>query len=145
MCIRDRFKFRLASIKKLKEYIEKQCKDEFARCLTNLYLAQEQQRRTEENIKFMEEEISGMQQGVLNLPNLIISQDYLSFLHEELVRQKQVVAEKKEELEIARSKLMEAMKNRKIMDKLEEKQYQQYIYEQDKKEQALLDDFAGRR
>lgn len=93
----------------------------------------------------MEEEISGMQQGVLNLPNLIISQDYLSFLHEELVRQKQVVAEKKEELEIARSKLMEAMKNRKIMDKLEEKQYQQYIYEQDKKEQALLDDFAGRR
>ena len=36
------FKFRLASIKKLKEYIEKQCKDEFARCLTNLYLAQEQ-------------------------------------------------------------------------------------------------------
>lgn len=121
------FKFRLASIKKLKEYIEKQCKDEFARCLTNLYLAQEQQRRTEENIKFMEEEISGMQQGVLNLPNLIISQDYLSFLHEELVRQKQVVAEKKEELEIARSKLMEAMKNRKIMDKLEEKQYQQYI------------------
>ncbi|MFY9174740.1 MAG: flagellar export protein FliJ [Peptococcia bacterium] len=139
------FKFRLASIKKLKEYIEKQCKDEFARCLTNLYLAQEQQRRTEENIKFMEEEISGMQQGVLNLPNLIISQDYLSFLHEELVRQKQVVAEKKEELEIARSKLMEAMKNRKIMDKLEEKQYQQYIYEQDKKEQALLDDFAGRR
>lgn len=139
------FKFRLASIKKLKEYLEKRCKDEFARCLTNLHLAQEKQRRIELGIQLIEEEISTLQQGVLDLPQLIVSQNYLRFLQEELVRQKAIVAEKKEELERARSKLMEAMKNRKIMDKLEEKQYEQYIYEQDKKEQALLDDLAGRR
>lgn len=139
------FKFRLASIKKLKEYQEKQCKDEMARCITNLFIAKEKQRRIEEMILQTEEEILRLQQGILDLPRIQVYHNYLSFLQDELVRQKAVVAKKKEELEIARSKLMEAMKNRKIMDKLEDKKYREYLYQQDKKEQALLDDLAGRR
>lgn len=139
------FKFRLESIKRLREYKEKQCRDIVARCLNSLRVAQEQQRLLEYKIQQSEEEILVLQVGVLDLVKLIISQEYLFYLQEQLVSQKAVVAEKKEELRVARSKLVEAMKDRKILDKLEEKQYQQYLYLQDKKEQALLDDLAGRR
>ncbi len=140
-----KFKFRLASIKKLREYKEKQCKDIVARCIANLILAQEKQKSIENKIKDTQEEILRQQQGLLDLPQLKILQDYLKYLHKELELQKAVVAEKKEELRVARSNLMEAMKKRKIMDKLEEKKYAQFLYEQDRKEQALLDDLAGRR
>lgn len=139
------FKFRLASIKRLREYAEKQCQDEVARCLTNLRRAQEQKRLLENRIQQTEGEILFLQQGVLDLSRLIINQDYLRYLQEQLELQKAVVTEKKEELRVARSKLMIAMKERKILDKLEEKQLQQYLYIQDKREQALLDDLAGRR
>lgn len=139
------FKFRLGSIKLLREYKEKQCKEEVGRCLTNLRLAREKKKKLEDRIAQKEEDILLIQEGRLNLPKLIISQEYLRYLHIQLELQKAVVAEKKEELRVNRAKLMEAMKTRKIMVKLEERQYQQYLYLQDKKEQALLDDLAGRR
>jgi len=139
------FKFRLASIKRLREYKEKQCKDEVARCLSNLRLAKAQQRLLENKIQQTEGEIFQLQQGVLDIPRLMLGQDYLGYLQERLELQKAVVAEKKEELGVARSNLMIAMKERKILDKLEEKQYLQYQYTQDKREQALLDDLASWR
>jgi len=139
------FKFRLDSIKRLREYIEKQCQDEVVRCLNALRLAQEQQQFLENRIKETEGDIARLQEGVLDISRLILYQDYLTYLQEQLELQKAVVAEKKEELRVARSKLMEAMKKRKILAKLEEKQYQQYLYLQDKKEQALLDELASRR
>lgn len=139
------FKFRLDSIKRLREYTEKQCQDEVVRCLNALRLAQEQQQFLENRIKETEGDIARLQEGVLDISRLILYQDYLTYLQEQLELQKAVVAEKKEELRVARSKLMEAMKKRKILAKLEEKQYQQYLYLQDKKEQALLDELASRR
>lgn len=139
------FKFRLDSIKRLRAYKEKQCQDEVVRCNKNLHLAEEQQKLLESKIWQTKEEILLLQQGVLDLPSLIISQEYLCYLQEQLESQKAVVARKKEELWVARSKLVDAIKDRKILDKIEEKQHQQYLYLQEKREQALLDDLAGRR
>ncbi len=53
-----------------------------------------------------------------------------------------MVEEKKQNLEAAKQKLVQAMKERKIIDKLHEKQYLRYCEEADKQEQNFLDEMA---
>lgn len=138
------FKFRLQSVLRLREYREKQCQDEVAKCLVALQAAQERQQELESILAEKEEEIKAIQVGPLDMNEIILHQDYLFYLKELLYQQKMLVVQKSQELHIARKRLVEAMKEKKILNKLEEKQLQKYIYQQDKREQATLDDLAHR-
>lgn len=139
------FRFRLASVLRLRIYKEKQCKDQVAKCIKELHFAELRRKEILAAIKQKEEDLLTIQIGKINLPDLVRHKEYLHYQRELLLVQKALVEDKKKVLQIARTKLIQAMKDRKILDKLQEKQYDDYLYIEDKKEQAVLDDLAGRR
>lgn len=67
---------------------------------------------------------------------------YLENLDVKIDNQKKVLNESKKTLEIKIKELIQCMTDRKIMEKLKEKAYQEYQDEANKKEQNLNDDFA---
>jgi len=129
----------------LREYKERMCRDKLGQCQTNLREAEDRENEIKDAITYLGDVIIRAQEGVIDLPRLKLKYNYLDYMKERLILQKGVVALRKQELEEARLKLYEAMKEKKILQKLREKKYRQYQYEQNRLEQVLLDDLAGRR
>ena len=139
------FKFRLASIMRLKEYNEQLCQDEVAKCLHLLRIALDYESELNEKLFNVESEITRIQEGKINIEEIMLQQSYKKYIKKLIVEQQRIVIEKQEQLYKAKQKLVEAMKDKKILEKLKEKKYQQYLYEQDKMEQALQDEIANRK
>lgn len=137
------FKFRLDAILRLKEYAEKQRRVELAQCLAAWEQAVGRENELQALILSLEDELKSQKEGTINLPFLLLRQDFLGHNRILLKEQKEVVAQRQGELQDARLRLNQAMRDRKILEKLKEKKYQQYLYEQEKKEQALQDELAS--
>lgn len=67
---------------------------------------------------------------------------FLNFLKEEITNQEQVVERCRQEMLIALHAAEEAMKNRKSVEKLREKRFEQYRIELLQEEQKMLDEIA---
>ena len=137
------FRYRLAGIMRLKEYNEKLRRDELAQCLTALQQAVEMETAIKDEILLLKKDIIHALQGKIEINRLALGYNYLHHLKERLARQQEAVALRRKEVEEARLRLFEAMKERKVHEKLKEKKYGQYQYEQNRLEQALLDDLAA--
>ena len=138
------FRFRLSSIMRLREHKEKQCREEFGKALSGLTEAEIKEAELAKKKQNITEDLKRRQKGLIELSPLLLGKDYLQFTIKELQEQRQVVKTKGEELNKARINLIEAMKEKKVLDKLKEKRYQDYLYEENRNEQALFDDMADK-
>lgn len=137
------FKFRLTSVLRLREYREKSCRDEVAKWVYSLRVAKEKEEELNRNISFMLAEMEKRHEGRVRLQELLLQMEYLKHLQKLLEKQKEIIRQLYSELSQARAGLLVAMKERKIIAKLQEKQLQVYLYQTDKKEQAVLDDLVN--
>lgn len=137
------FTFRLASIKRLKEYKESQCQSELAECIQEFHCAKQRGEEIENEITFLGVKVEECQEGVVELAKVKLYIEYLQYKKEQLNLQKNIIIEKHNNLVNAQTKLTEAMKERKILDKLHDKQYESYLFDQNKSEQIFLDDLAA--
>lgn len=95
------------------------------------------QRLIRENIKIKNDSLKSTRIDVLRRQNL-----YKTMIDEKIIQQKNIVAKAEKEVENARLELMEAHKDRKVMEKLKEKEYS-FLMEQEKhEEQKQLDEMA---
>lgn len=138
------FKFRLESLMRLKLYKEKMCLEEVGKFTANLRQAEDKKMEIAERIVQINVRKKSQQKGIISLNEMKFYYNYLQHLNNLLSRQEEIIIGIREELEKARAKLVEAMKERKIFEKLKENQYHNYLYEQDKLEQAALDELASR-
>ena len=138
------FKFRLASIMRLREHMEKQCREEVGKCLQSLQVAELTEARLVKKEQEIIEDLICRQKGIIKVTPLLLGKDYLKFTNAQLQEQREVVKAKNEELNKARNNLIEAMKEKKVLEKLREKQYQDYLYDENKIEQALFDDMTDK-
>lgn len=91
----------------------------------------------QENIKIKNESLSTTRIDILRRQNL-----YKVMLDERIVQQKNLLDKTEKALEAARIELMEAHKDKKVMEKLKEKEYS-FVMEQEKsEEQKQLDEMA---
>ncbi|MDX9872912.1 MAG: flagellar export protein FliJ [Clostridia bacterium] len=139
------FQFRLAAIMRLREYHEKQRREEVARCLQLLNAALRRENELKEQLSDLEKEIAERQEGTIQIEDVVIRQNYRIYLQKLLDGQSKLVALRQNQLQEAKQKLLEAMKEKKVLQKLQEKKFAEYVYEQEKKEQALQDELAGGR
>lgn len=90
-----------------------------------------------ENIKIKNDSLSTNRIDVLRRQNL-----YKDMIDEKIIHQKNLITKAEKEVEVARVELMEAHKDRKVMEKLKEKEYI-FLMEQEKhEEQKQLDEMA---
>lgn len=139
----DVFRFRLDSILRLREHKEKLCRDEVVRYLHQLRLAKEKEEALQREIGAVLTESVKVREGRVSLQDTLMRLEYLRYLQKMLSKQKELIRDLFHELSLSRMRLTEAMKERKIIGKLREKQEKAYLFQADKREQAFLDDLAN--
>lgn len=95
------------------------------------------QRLINENIKIKNDSLSTNRIDVLRRQNL-----YKDMIGEKIIHQKNVVNKAEKEVEVARIELMEAHKDRKVMEKLKEKEYTFTMKQEKHEEQKQLDEMT---
>lgn len=95
------------------------------------------QRLIRENIKIKNDSLTTTRIDVLRRQNL-----YKDMIDEKIIHQKNVVTKAEQEVETARIELMEAHKDRKVMEKLKEKEYTFTLEQEKHEEQKQLDEMA---
>lgn len=140
-----RFRFPMQNILNMKEKLEEQAKNEYGQANARL-LAEE---------KKLEQLNNRLEAARLQLKNVLIEILSMTEIHKRenaivilkgYVKQQQLVVKRCEkEVEIAREKLTEAMKERKIFEKLREKAFEEFIKEEGRREQKEVDELMSYR
>lgn len=81
--------------------------------------------------------------GVLNLMELKEAKDTVEYIKEQIAEQKKAVEYAKKMLEVARFQLNEAMKERKIHEKLKENAFEEFIHEENEAEKKEIDQLVS--
>lgn len=90
-----------------------------------------------ENIRLKEKSIF-----TVNVHHMRQEDLYKALLEEKIIQQKLIVERVEADLEMEKEKLLAAHKDRRIMEKLEEREFDTYKEEADSEEQKQLDEFG---
>ncbi len=138
-----KFVFRLQPVLKLKIQLEDQMKNELGKSIRKL----EDEKRIlrlidnekEKNIHmFNSVSMQGIAAGKLRDYST-----YISLLQDRMKKQKENVNQAQKNVDKNREKLVKAVQERKMMEKLKEYKYQDFLTEQQKEEQKLNDQFTS--
>lgn len=138
-----KFIFNMQGLLNIKEKLEEQAKTEYGKALAKL----EQEKsillnlknKKQENILSFRESIN---KGVK--PNYIDNiNKYISFIDKKVEEQTQNINKAKEIVEEKRLALLEAMKERKVLETLKEKEKENYFKEELKNEQKIIDEIVS--
>jgi flagellar FliJ protein len=135
-----KFAFRLESILKLKTQMEDNAKNNLARATKEL-----------ENQKVYLEELRNVNDASINslteevdegIPvyRVRLFNNYLSLMKEKIVNQKENVNIAEHNVDTNREVLIKAMQERKVLDKLKDKKFEEYVKDQNKAEQLGIDE-----
>lgn len=140
-----KFVFRLESIRRLRAGVEREKRREFAAAAAAYNRERHElvrlEREAEEKRGALRKELD----GPCRLEKLRNMENYLLRLQETVVAQRQRTEEAWHFMEVKRRELVEASRERKVMDKLRERQLEEYLYELAREEQSFLDEVAGGR
>lgn len=138
-----KFNFRLSTYLNLKEKIEDQKKLEYGKSL-NLLEAEKQKK--EEMIINRSNSINSFKNSInkhISPSDLQVHNNYLSYLKIAIVKQDSVIEKAAEDAELKRQELVEAMKQRKMLDKLKERSLEAYIEESKRDENKITDEIVS--
>lgn len=138
-----KFIFSMQSLLSLKSRMEEQKKQEFGKAMGKL----EEEREVLSKLKTEKHTvILGFKDGISNKVNPQDFQNinnYIEFLKKKIAIQMNVIIKAEKEVEKKRKALIEATKERKMLDKIKEKKYEQYIEEEKKQEQKIIDEIVS--
>lgn len=138
-----KFVFKLQAVLNLKKQIEDSVKNELGKAAQEL----KRQIKILEDIEIERDEYihdinsqstSGTSVGKLKNYNL-----YISLLKDKMVYQKNNIKNAQKSVDMYREQLIIAVQERKMMEKLREKKFAEYLKEQQKEEQKLIDEIAS--
>lgn len=134
--------FKFQSILNLRKHHEDQCRTRFKEEQTKLWRIDEELNTLKAVKKQREAETEQLSVGVISLEHLLSGSKYLAYLRQ---KQEETTARRvrqAEEVEQARTILVKARKETKVMEKLKEKMAQAEAEERLRQEQKTLDEIA---
>ena len=137
-----RFRYKLQNILSIKEKMETQAKQAFADAKRKLDLEEEALERLYRKREEIEKRAVEVLQGDLDLHEIEDSQMARIISDQRIEEQKHRVNRAMLELEDARSKLEEAVKERKTHEKLKEKQFDEFVREENRSESKSIDELT---
>lgn len=139
-----KFNFEMQSILTFKEQIERQKEMEFAKILKMVNDEKEKlnsfYRQKDISIKNLKNEASSDR---LKYTEFKALNNYIEHLKNSIERQKDVIMKAEILLEQKRQNLIEATKERKMLDKLKENKFEDYIAEEKQTEQKIIDEIVS--
>ncbi|ACB84978.1 flagellar export protein FliJ [Natranaerobius thermophilus] len=137
-----KFQFSLEKVLKVKERNEELKKKEFQRA--QKYRDEQKQALDKLLDKRHElcEDILTKQKSPVKIENITHYYSYLSHLDDEIINKRHQLEDAEEQLEQARLNWIEAKREKKVLEKLEERQYEEYKQKVLKNEQKTLDELS---
>ena len=132
------YKFSLESVLEVRSNEEQNVLEDFVVAQNALTEEEDKKKRLDNELKRCLRKRS----FIKNVQTLVMDNLYKNDLEAKINLQGAVVEEKKVELEKVRERLVIAQKDRKVMEKLKEKDLEEYTAEIMKENQKELDDFA---
>lgn len=138
-----RFQFPLQNILNMKEKLEEQAKNEYGQANARLMSEQDKLHQLEVRLEEAKQKLKNVLQETLSVLEIRKREDAVEIIKTYVMQQLLVVKRCEKEVEIAREKLSEAMKERKIFEKLREKAFEEFIKEEGRKEQKEVDELMS--
>ncbi len=137
------FKFRLETFLKLKEQFEKNAKNELGAAIMKLEEEKSKLKVIEDNIDITTDDFRKACSGVIRPEKIKDLKTYLQHLQHERDKQQEIVKRQQKNVDIIREKLVEIMRERKVLENLKDKEFQEYLKEEAKKEQQQIDELVS--
>ncbi|MBU1078165.1 MAG: flagellar export protein FliJ [Spirochaetes bacterium] len=139
-----RFQFRLQKLLEIREHKERLVKNELAKAERKKYIQVEKKDRMhaeldESRNKMKEEE----KERLLSVERMKLYQRYFKRLGSGMKMQDKLIMIADEEIGLINEKLVEARKQRRILEKLKENKLKEYNYELQKEEQDFFDEVGN--
>lgn len=134
------FNFRLQSILNLKIQLEKSQKNELGRVVSKLEYESGILDNLKNERKKQIKKIDSMIKKPVTVADLKINKGYIAYLKSRLDNQEEIVKKASKNADIEREKLIEIVKERKILEKHRQKELDKFKTEQRKLEQKLNDE-----
>ena len=138
-----KFVYRLQNILDVKMKLEDQAKSGFSMASARVNEEEEKLERLYEEKAQLEEEYRKKSLGPLDLFELQFSKDCVEYKKGEIANQKKELERARKNLEIARYQLNEAMKERKIHEKLKENAFEEFLQEINEEEKKEIDQLVS--
>ncbi len=141
----SRFIFSMQGLLDIKEKLEDQEKNNFRQANMRLMEAEEELAALRERKLLAEEKLRQQVTEVLHIQEIRHRENAVDILKMYVEQQRLVVKQREKEVEVARNRLNEAIKERKVFEKLREKAYEEYKTEENLKEQKEIDEMVSYR
>lgn len=136
------FNFRFEKILDYKETVEDMKKNEYGLIKSKLHEEEKKLEKIYNHKKHIKKERNKLTYST-NIASLKFFNDYIKGMNDSIKEQKRIVKKTREEVDKAKQKLSEAVKEKKIYSKLKENAYNDFLYEQNKLEENLVDNIVS--
>lgn len=140
-----KFIYKLQNVLDIKLKMENQAKTEFSMAAARLNEEEEKLQMLMKQKAEYEEEYRKKSTGKLDIAELKFAKDNVEYIKDRIRVQEGVINMAKKELEIARFRLNEAIKDRKIHEKLKEKAFEEFMQEENEAEKKEIDELVSFR
>ena len=140
-----RFVFSMQNILNMKEKLEDQEKNNFAQANLRLQEAIAEQEVLEQRLVAAKKKLQQDISDALDVRTIRSQEDAVEILRMYVRQQILVVKQREKEVEVARERLNEAMKERKTFEKLREKALEAFLAEENLREQKEVDELVSYR
>ncbi len=137
-----RFRYKMQNILSIKEKMETQARQAFGDAKRNLDEKQAELDALYVKLDEIERHAVEVLKGNLNMHDIEDSQMSRIICNEQIAAQKVRVRKAQEALEAARSELEDAVKERKTHEKLKEKQFDEFVREENRSESKSIDELT---
>lgn len=140
-----KFIFSMQNLLDIKEKLEAQEKNNYSRANLRLQEAEEKRQALQNRQQEAEQELKHTMLSSLHVLEIRQKEEAIEILKMYVRQQEIVVKQREQELEEARIRLSEAIKERKTFEKLREKAFAEFVAEENKKEQKEVDELVSYR
>lgn len=138
-----KFEFTLESLRKYNEQILDSEKNILGKLRAELGDLQDELESTNARYDEAREKLAQLLMGGTDAMRLSVSKKYISSLQQDIYRIKAKIAAKNEEIKAQLDKVIEATKEVTKLEKLEEKQREEYKYAEQKESEQFIEEFVS--
>lgn len=138
-----KFKYRMQSILNIKLKMETQAKQEFAAAKIALDTELERLDTLYKRKSEYEQQAAKLLQGILNVQEITDNKEAILKMEEYIIVQSKQVELAEQQLEEARVRLTEVMKERKTHETLKEKAFEEFLLELNRQESKEIDELTS--
>ena len=140
-----KFRFKLEGVLSVKQRLEEQAKAAFASAMQNLNACEQRRDEAAARVKSYERKLEELVNSILNVTEITICRDAIRIVREDLTEKENAVKRAQNRVEMCRKNLSNAIMERKTIEKLKEKAFEDYVKEYNDEDRTQIDELVSYR